>query len=76
VTPAAIMHHFLTDEQYNEVASLFTSVYVDSLSSEERNRAFSEALKKVKLSSLEAEIEQTTDAVKLMELMKKKQEIR
>ena len=76
VTPAAIMNHFLNDEQYNEVASLFTSVYADSLSSEERNRAFSEALKKVKLASLEAEIEQTTDAVRLMELMKKKQEIR
>ena len=74
--PASIINHFLDDERYNEVAALFTSAYTESLSDEAGKRAFREAVKKVRAASLEEEIRGTTDAVKLMELMKKKQELK
>ncbi len=76
VNPAAIMNRFLNDDRYQEVADLFSSNYGEDLSDDERERALREALKKVRLDALEAKIRETTDPVKLMELLRKKQELK
>ncbi len=54
LNPAAILSHFINDEeQYREVAALFNAGLKGTLSSEERQKAFSETVMKVKKNSLD-----------------------
>ena len=76
VSPAAILNRFVQDETYSEAAALFLSPLSEELDGEELKNALSEAVRKIRLSSVERALEQTADASELMELMKKKQAVR
>ena len=73
--PAGILNRFINDqEEYKEVAALFNTSVTD-LTKEEKERAFSETVMRVKRHSLEEQIRSTVDIGRLQELMKKQAEL-
>lgn len=68
--PAGILNHFINDEEeYKEVAALFNTSLTE-LTKEEREKAFSETVKRVKKHSLEEKSRNVTDIAALQELIK------
>ena len=73
--PAGILNRFINDqEEYKEVAALFNTSVTD-LTKEEKERAFSETVMRVKRHSLEEQIRSTVDIGRLQELMKEQTEL-
>ncbi|MCI8506006.1 MAG: DNA primase [Lachnospiraceae bacterium] len=70
LSPAGILNHFINDEdEYKEVAALFNTS-LSELTKEEREKAFSETVKRVKRHSLEEKLRNVTDISLLQKLMK------
>ncbi|QNM05529.1 DNA primase [Qiania dongpingensis] len=68
--PAGILSHFINDEEeYKEVAALFNTS-LSELTKEEREKAFSETVKRVKRHSLEEKSRNVTEIAALQELIK------
>lgn len=68
--PAGILNHFINDEEeYKEVAALFNTSLTE-LTKEEREKAFSETVKRIKKHSLEEKSRNVTDIAALQELIK------
>lgn len=71
VNPAGILNHFINDEeQYKTVAALFHASLGETLSNEERKKAFSETVRKVKKNSLDEASRNATDIGQLQEIIK------
>ena len=71
VNPAGILNHFINDEeQYKTVASLFHARLKESLTNEERSKAFSETVYKVKKNSLDEASRTAADIGQLQEIIK------
>lgn len=71
VNPAGILNHFINDEeQYKTVASLFHARLKESLTNEERSKAFSETVYKVKKNSLDEASRAAADIGQLQEIIK------
>ena len=70
LSPADILNHFINDEEeYKEVARLFNTSLTE-LTKEEREKAFSETVKRVKKHSLDVKSRNVTDISALQELIK------
>ncbi len=75
LAPAGILNHFINDgDEYKEVASLFNTS-LSELTKEEREKAFSETVKRIKRHSLEEKTRRATDMAALQELMKEQTNI-
>ncbi|MCD2491332.1 DNA primase [Lacrimispora sp. NSJ-141] len=73
--PAGILSHFINDEEeYKEVAALFNTS-LSELTKEEREKAFSETVKRVKRHSLEEKSRNVTEIAALQELIKEQANI-
>ncbi|MCI8566132.1 MAG: DNA primase [Lachnospiraceae bacterium] len=71
VNPAAIVNHFINDaEEYKEVASLFNTKLRGDMTKEEKEKAFSETVLRVKRYSLDAAGRQAADVAALQEILK------
>ncbi|MDI9241400.1 DNA primase [Fusibacillus kribbianus] len=75
LTPAGILSHFINDEEeYKEVAALFNTS-LSELTREEKERAFSETVKRVKRYSLEEKSRSVTDIASLQKLIQEQAKI-
>ncbi len=73
--PAGILSHFINDEEeYREVAALFNTS-LPELTKEEREKAFSETVKRIKRRSLEEKSRQVSDIAALQALVKEQAEL-
>ncbi len=71
VNPAAILNHFINDEEeYREVALLFHASLKESLSNEEQKKAFLETVVKVKKNRLDRDSRQAQDIRELQRIIK------
>lgn len=76
INPAQILNHFIEgEEQYREVAALFHASLADSLNNEERKKAFSETVKKIRKNSLEIQSRKATDIAQLQKIIKQQSEL-
>ena len=73
---ALLIDRFIDNEQYGEVTSLLSSVFMEDAEEEERKQALREAVLRVKADSLERKAAAAQDPGTLMELMKQKQDLR
>ncbi len=77
VNPAAILNHFINDqEEYKTVASLFHARLKESLSGEEQNKAFTETVYKVKKNSLDEASRTATDIAQLQDIIRARSELK
>jgi DNA primase len=77
VDPAGILDHFIDDqEQYKTVASLFHARLTESLTGQERNKAFTETVYKVKKNSLDEASRRAADIGQLQEIIKAQSELK
>ena len=66
-----ILNHFIQDEDtYRQVAALFNASLKESLNNEEQKKAFSETIKKIKKSSLDAASRNAKDIGELQRIIK------
>ena len=71
LNPASILNHFIQDEDtYRQVAALFNASLKESLNNEEQKKAFSETIKKIKKSSLDAASRNAKDIGELQRIIK------
>ena len=76
VEPAAILNHFINDEdQYREVAALFNAGLGDSLSNEEQRKAFAETVRRVKKFSLDSQSRSAKDIGELQRIIREQSEL-
>ena len=76
INPARILNHFINDEdQYSLVAELFHTRLSGELSPEEKNKAITDTVIKVRRNSLEQSIRNCTDIAKLQELIQEKKDL-
>ena len=76
IEPARVLNHFIEgDEQYREAAALFNARLDESLSNEEKRKAFSETIKKIKRFSLEERSKKASDIRELQEIIRQKSEL-
>lgn len=76
INPAEILNHFIDgEEQYREVAALFTASLQESLNNEEQKKAFSETVLKIKKNSLEAQSRKANDINELQRIIKEQSEL-
>lgn len=68
VNPAAIINTYEAEEEHSEIAAMFSADLSDNLSKMERMKALNETVKNVKKNSLDAEMNQTTDAKRMLEI--------
>jgi len=76
LNPASIVNHFIDSDLYSEVAAMFSSAFTEDLSEDEKRQALREAVGRVRENSLEKKIADCTDPMQLMELLKKKNELK
>ncbi len=77
VNPAAILNHFINDEEeYREVAMLFHASLKESLSNEEQKKAFLETVVKVKKNRLDRDSRQARDIGELQRIIKEQAALR
>lgn len=76
LNPGAIVNHFIDGDQYSEVAAMFSSAFTEELAENEKRQALREAVMRVRENSLEKKIADCADPMKLMELLKKKNELK
>ncbi len=77
VDPAGILDHFIDDqEQYKTVASLFHARLTESLTGQERNKAFTETVYKVKKNSLDEASRRAADIGQLQEIIRAQSELK
>ncbi len=69
VNPAAIINTYSTEEEHNEVASIFSRELNEELSRQERQKALNDTVIKIKRNSIEDELSRTTDARRMQELI-------
>lgn len=69
VNPAAIINTYSTEEEHNEVASIFSRELNEGLSRQERQKALNDTVIKIKRNSIEDELSRTTDARRMQELI-------
>ena len=71
LNPASILNHFIQDEDtYRQVAALFNASLKESLNNEEQKKAFSETIKKIKKSSLDAASRNAKDIEELQRIIR------
>lgn len=71
LNPAAILSHFINDEeQYKEAAALFNASLQESLNNEEQKKAFLETVLKVKKNSLDEASRRATDIGQLQQIIR------
>lgn len=76
INPAQILNRFIEgEEQYREVAALFHASLADSLNNEERKKAFSETVKKIRKNSLDVQSRKATDIAQLQKIIKQQSEL-
>lgn len=68
VNPAVIINTYEAEEEHSEIAAMFSADLSDNLSKMERMKALNETVKNVKKNSLDAEMNQTTDAKRMLEI--------
>lgn len=77
VNPAAILNHFINDEEeYREVALLFHASLKESLSNEEQKKAFLETVVKVKKNRLDRDSRQAKDIGELQRIIQEQAALR
>lgn len=76
LNPGAIVNHFIDGDQYSEVAAMLSSAFTEELAENEKRQALREAVMRVRENSLEKKIADCADPMKLMELLKKKNELK
>ena len=75
LSPAGVLDHFINDEEeYREVAALFNTS-LPELTKEEREKAFSETVKRIRRRSLEEKSRNVTDVAALQALIKEQAEL-
>ncbi len=74
--PARILDHFIKeDRDSKEVAAMLTVDLSESLNNDERKKAFTETVKKVKQNSLDIRSKQATDISQLQSIMRERAEL-
>ena len=69
VNPAAIINTYSTEEEHNEVASIFSRELNEGLSRQERQKELNDTVIQIKRNSIEDELSRTTDARRMQELI-------
>ena len=75
VNPPAIIDRFIADDRYAEVTEVLSSAFMADAPDADRRAAFSAAVKRVKIESLERESKASTDLSAIQEIGRKKQEV-
>ena len=75
VNPARIVNQFTEVEEQKEVAALFNAHLRYETSPEDRDKALTDVVKKILLSSIEDEMIHTGDIVKWQELLARKNKV-
>ena len=74
--PARILNHFIENEEaYREVAALFNTTIDEQLSADERNKAITETVKRLKRNSLDIQSRSASDLTKLQEIFRSQKEL-
>lgn len=76
VSEGAILDRFIQTEQYNEVSELFSSTFGGEMNTNEKKEALLAAVNRVLEDSLDRQINEAVDPKVLMDLLKKKQELK
>lgn len=72
VYPAKIINQFVDVSEQKEIASIFNTTFKLAPSPEDNDKALTDVVKKVKLSSIDFEMSQSNDILKWQELIKEK----
>ena len=73
VNPAGILNRFLEEEdKRNQVAAVFNTALSEELSKEEREKIWTETVRRVKRNRLDAQVREETDPRRLQELILQK----
>jgi len=75
VNPARIINQFTEAEEQKEVASLFNAHLKYETSPEDRDKALTDVVKKILMTSIEDEMVHTGDIVRWQELLTKKNKV-
>lgn len=70
VNPGQILNSFMNDDDMGEAASLFEMSRPDEMSGQDRDRAFTEAIVRIKRNSLETSAKNVTDLSQLQQIVK------
>lgn len=74
--PARILNHFIENEEaYREVAALFNTTIDEQLSPDERNKAITETVKRLKKNSLDIQSRSASDLGRLQEIFRAQREL-
>lgn len=74
--PARILNHFIENEEaYREVAALFNTTIDEQLSPDERNKAITETVKRLKKNSLDIQSRSASDLTRLQEIFRAQKEL-
>ena len=77
VNPGGILNHFINmEEEYRSVAAIFNTTLQDVSTKEEREKAVSDIVRKVKMNSLEQAGRQVSDLNALQQLLKQQARLR
>ena len=77
VNPGGILNHFINmEEEYRSVAEIFNTTLQDVSTKEEREKAVSDIVRRVKLNSLEQAGRQDSDLNALQQLLKQQAQLR
>ena len=76
MNPAAILSHFINDEEeYREVARMFNASLPGGLSEEEQDKAFTETVRRVKKNSLAQKGRQVQSFDELQKIVRAQKEL-
>ena len=74
--PARILNYFIEQEDaYREVAALFNTTIDEQLSNDERNKAITETVKRLKRNSLDMQSRNAADLTRLQEIFRAQKEL-
>lgn len=74
--PARILNFFIEQEEaYREVAALFNTTIDEQLSEDERNKAITETVRRLKRNSLDMQSRNATDLTRLQEIFRAQKEL-
>ncbi len=75
LSPARIMNQFVDVAEQEEVAKLFHTHLPYELSGDDKDKALTDIVKKIKLASIEDKMNRTTDIIAWQDLMRQKEKI-
>jgi len=75
MSAGAILNQYIDNDHYTRVAELMSSHYTESLTAEELKRACQEAVRKIRMESIDRRMAETSSPQELMELMKERKKL-